>query len=92
MSHKKICIIICLIFFKILPLFFISGQLVSAKDYLPAVNDDAAYENADELSVEEINALTERGPLTPVLLPMMLMNKKNIMLMLLANKVMMMLG
>lgn len=56
------------------------------------MNDDAGYENLDELSTEEIAALTERGPLTPLMLPMMLMNKKNIMLMLLANKVMMALG
>lgn len=76
-----------------LPLFFfISGKLDSGKDYLPAVNDDAEYENLDELSTEEIAALTERGPLTPLMLPMMLMNKKNIMLMLLANKIMMALG
>ncbi|XP_046449555.1 uncharacterized protein LOC124197996 [Daphnia pulex] len=70
----------------------LGGKLVSGKDYLPAVNDDAEYENLDELSTEEIAALTERGPLTPLMLPMMLMNKKNIMLMLLANKIMMALG
>ena len=59
---------------------------MSSKNDLPAVNDDTEWTD------EEISILTERGPLTPLLMPMILANKKNIMLMMLANKLMMFLG
>jgi len=47
-----------------------------------------AEEQLAELTPEEVAVLTERGPLTPFLMPFILANKKNMILMLIANKIM----
>ncbi len=47
-----------------------------------------AEEQLDKITPEELAVLTERGPLTPFFLPMILANKKNIIMMMIANKIM----
>lgn len=47
-----------------------------------------AEEQLAELTPEEIAVLTDRGPLTPLFMPMIIKNKMNIIKMLIANKIM----
>ncbi|XP_046449553.1 uncharacterized protein LOC124197994 [Daphnia pulex] len=51
-----------------------------------------AKEQLEQITPEELAVLTERGPLTPFFLPMILANKKNIIMMMIANKILTAMG
>ena len=63
------------------------GYRNSEDDVTPEEVLALAEEEYDQMTPEEIAVLTERGPLTPFFMPMILMNKKNMIIMMIVNKI-----
>ena len=66
------------------------GGYRNAEDEMEFTEEELAMveEQLAELTPEELAVLTDRGPLTPLFMPMIIKNKMNIIKMLIANKIM----